>query len=188
MTAARTHVDADTVAFSDHVDAFLSNECQSNLVEVPVLTLDSEGFYVVPTIGLQQSLQGYLDARKEVTQVVKVTGASNLLVAAEITALVGILSGFNEATVRSQVEAEILGVLRGRKFGATLRLSELYAPIAPEADDIKIDGVEYVNIAIVGPSVLVDVDGNLPAEDFEVVTRGTITVSSVVVESSTVTA
>jgi len=175
-----------TTDISDHVDSFLSNECQSNLIEVPVLTFDSEGFYVVPTIGLQSSLQRYLDAAKEVTQVVKVTGASNLLVAASITAHVGILTGFNESSVRSQVEAEILGVLRGRKFGVTLRLSELYAPIAPAPDDVKIDGVDFVNIKIVGPVTLIDSDGNLPVQDFEVVTRGTITVTSEVVDAASV--
>jgi hypothetical protein len=168
----------------DHVDSFLSNECKSNLIEVPVLTLDSEGFYVVPTNGLQKSLQTYLDGAKEVTQVVKVTGASNQLVASEITVLVGILTGYSEATVRSQVEAAILDVLRGRAFGAALRLSELYAPVAPETDDIQIEGVEYVNITIVGPSGRIDADGNLPVEEFEVVTRGTITVTSEVVEKS----
>lgn len=168
----------------DHVDSFLSNECKSNLIEVPVLTLDSEGFYVVPTNGLQKSLQTYLDGAKEVTQVVKVAGAVNQLVAGDITCEVGVLTGFNEATVRSQVEAAILGVLRGRAFGNTLRLSELYAPIAPEAGDVTIDGVEYVNMAIVGPVGRIDTDGNLPVENFEVVTRGTITVTSVVVEES----
>jgi hypothetical protein len=175
-----------TTEISDHVDSFLSNECQSNLIEVPVLTFDSEGFYVVPTIGLKSSLQRFLDAKKEVTQVVKVTGADNLLVAADITVFVGILSGFNESSVRSQVEAEILTVLRGRKFGITLRLSELYAPIAPSPDDVRIDGVDFVNIKVVGPTGRIDTDGNLPVQDFEVVTRGTIQVTSEIVETASV--
>ena len=170
----------------DHVDTFLSNECKANLIEVPVLTLDSEGFYVVPTNALQKSLQTYLDNAKEVTQVVKVTGADNQLVSADITVVVGVLTGYNEATIRSQVEAEILDVLRGRSFGVTLRLSELYAPIAPEVGDIAIEGVEYVNIAIVGPVGRIDSNGNLPVENFEVVTRGDISVTSEVVETSLV--
>ena len=169
-----------------HVDSFLSNECKANLIEVPVLAFDSEGFYVIPTNGLQKSLQLFLDGSKEVTQVIKVTGATNQLVAADIEVLVGILTGYNEATVRSQVEAEILDVLRGRSFDADLRLSELYAPIAPEEGDIEIDGVEYVNIHIVGPSGRIDADGNLPVGEFEVVTRGVITVTSVIVPKSLV--
>jgi len=168
----------------EHVDGFLSSECQANLIEVPVLALDSEGFYVVPSNGLQRSLQRYLDAAKEVTQVVRVVGASNLLVAADITVTVGVLTGYNEASLRSQVEAEILGVLRGRRFDADLRLSDLYAPIAPEPDRITIEGVEWVIIKIVGPSDRIDSDGNLPVSQYEVVTRGTITVTSTVVTES----
>lgn len=169
-----------------HVDSFLSNECKSNLIEVPVLTLDSEGFYVVPTNGLQKSLQAYLDGAKEVTQVVKVTGVTSLLVAADISVLVGVLTGYNEATVRSQVEAAILNVLRKRAFGNKLRLSELYAPVAPELDNVPIEGVEYVNIEITGPVDHLDVDGGLAVSEYEVVTRGTITVTSEVVNKSLV--
>jgi hypothetical protein len=169
-----------------HVDSFLSNECKSNLIEVPVLTLDSEGFYVVPTNGLQKSLQAYLDGAKEVTQVVKVTGVSSLLVAADISVLVGVLTGYNEATVRSQVEAAILNVLRKRAFGNKLRLSELYAPVAPELDNVPIEGVEYVNIEITGPTDHLDVDGGLAVSEYEVVTRGTISVTSEVVNKSLV--
>jgi hypothetical protein len=169
-----------------HVDSFLSNECKSNLIEVPVLTLDSEGFYVVPTNGLQKSLQAYLDGAKEVTQVVKVTGVSSLLVAANISVLVGVLTGYNEATVRSQVEAAILNVLRGRAFGNKLRLSELYAPVAPELDNVPIEGVEYVNIVITGPVDHLDTDDGLAVSEYEVVTRGTITVTSEIVNKSLV--
>lgn len=175
-----------TDEISTHVDSFLSNECKSNLIEVPVLTLDSEGFYVVPTNGLQKALQAYLDNAKEVTQVVKVTGVSSLLVEAEITAVVGVLTGYNEATVRAQVEAAMLNVLKGRDFGNKLRLSELYAPTAPDLDDIPIEGVEYIHIEIVGPSDHLDTDGNLAVSEYEVVTRGTISITSEIVNKSLV--
>lgn len=184
IAAVTNTITSQTADVSTHVDSFLSNECKSNLIEVPVLTLDSEGFYVVPTLGLQKSLQAYLDNAKEVTQVVKVTGVSSLLVAADVSCLVGVLTGYNEATVRSQVEAAILGVLKGRAFGAKLRLSELYAPTAPEAGDIPIEGVEYVHIDITGPADHLDTDGGLKASDYEVITRGTITVTSEVVNKS----
>jgi hypothetical protein len=184
VAAVTNTISTQTSDIATHVDSFLSNECKANLIEVPVLTLDSEGFYVVPTLGLQKSLQAYLDNGKEVTQVVKVTGVGSLLVAADITCLVGVLTGYNEATVRSQVEAAILGVLKGRAFGAKLRLSELYAPTAPETGDIPIEGVEYVHIDITGPVDHLDTDGGLKASDYEVITRGTISVTSEVVNKS----
>jgi hypothetical protein len=169
-----------------HVDSFLSNECKSNLIEVPVLTLDSEGFYVIPTIGLQKRLQAHLDKSKEVTQVVKVTGTSSLLVPADISVTVGVLTGYNEATVRSQVEAAILNVLRRRPFGVKLRLSELYAPVAPELNNIPVDGVEYVSIKITGPIANLDIDGSLLVLDYQTATRGVITTTSEVVSKSLV--
>lgn len=161
---------------SAHVGSFLSSDCQSNLVEVPVLTLDSDGFYVVPTISLLKTLQVYLDAKKEVTQVVKVVGASNTLVRAEIAVHVGVLAGYTEQTVRSQVEAEILKVLRKRNFGDRLEQSELYWGVSPLTGTIA--GIKYVQIKIIGPTDHIDVDGNLTVSEFEVVTRGTITVTS----------
>jgi hypothetical protein len=108
------------------------------------------------------------------------------LVAANISVLVGVLTGYNEATVRSQVEAAILNVLRGRAFGNKLRLSELYAPVAPETNNVPIEGVEYVTIEITGPVDHLDIDGGLTASEYEAVTRGTITTTSEVVNKSLV--
>ena len=43
-----------------------------------------------------------------------------------------------------------------------------------------------MNIHIVGPSGRIDADGNLPVGEFEVVTRGVITVTSEIVSKSLV--
>lgn len=166
----------------EHVDSFLSNECKSNLVEVTVLTQDPDGFYVVPSIGLMSRLQRYLDRRKEVTQVVKVVGGDHLLVPANIDVFVGVELGFREASVRAEVEENILRVLKRRKFGDPLRLSELYAPIAPTRNNVRIDGVDFVNIKIVSPSDKLDPDGNLIVSNHEVVTKGSIDIKSETVE------
>lgn len=174
-------LESDVSAYADaiqaHVDGFLSADCKANLVEVPVLTKDSDGFYVVPTIGLMRSLQAYLDAKKEVTQVVKVVGASNLLVAADVSVHVGVLPGFPQATIRSQVEASVLNVLKNRVFGDNLDLSELYWPISPEAG--RIDGIDFINVKITGPSLKIDSgSGTLVVGENEVVTKGVIAVTS----------
>lgn len=164
-----------------HVNAFLSADCKANLVEVPVLTLDSDGFYAVPTVGLLKSLQTYLDSKKEVTQVVKVVGASNQLVPVDLTVECGVLPGYVEATVRASAEAIILNALKNRKFGKNLYLSELYGPVAPSTG--AVEGLGYINIKIAGPSdhfeIVNNVEtGNLVIQEYEVVTRGTITITS----------
>jgi hypothetical protein len=178
---------ADSVAIEDnfdsliaqvdaHVDSFLSADCKANLIDVPVLTLDSDGFYVAPTQGLLTSLQRFLDAKKEVTQVIKVVGADYLLVRPTIVSNVGVIQGYSESSIRSQVEAAFLGVLKARAFGAPLNLSELYGPTSPASGSIE--GVSFINISITEPSGNLDSGGNLDVELFEVVTRGTLTITS----------
>lgn len=163
----------------DHVDSFLSSDCQTNLVEVPVLTLDSDGFYVGPTIALMQALQSTLDSRKEITQVVKVVSGESLLIAASIEVHVGVLQGYVEATVKSQAEAAVLSVLKQREFGKNLKVSEVYWVLDPEQGTI--DGISFVNVTFAGPTDKLDSNGNVVASDNEVVTRGTITVTSEIV-------
>jgi hypothetical protein len=174
--ALEDNFDALITAIDTHVDSFLSADCKVNLIDVPVLTLDSDGFYVAPTQGLLASLQKFLDAKKEVTQVVKVVGANSLLVLPTIVANVGVIQGYSESSIRSQVEAAFLGVLKNRAFGAPLNLSELYGPTSPDSGSIE--GVSFINISITEPSTKLDPDGNLEVEDFEVVTRGTFSISS----------
>lgn len=166
-------------ALVDHVDAFLSSDCQSNLVEVPILALDSDGFYVAPTIALMKSLQSELDSRKEITQVVKVVSGESQLVAADVGVHIGVIQGYVEATVRSQAEAAVLSVLKKRDFGKNLKISELYWVLDP--DEGTVDGIGFVNIKFNGPVGKIDANGNIVATDNEVVTRGTITVTSEIV-------
>jgi hypothetical protein len=182
----------------DHVNAFLSADCSANLVEVPVLTLDADGFYVPPTFGLMKSLQSFLDQNKEVSQVVKVVGAYDQLVQVWLSVKIGILTGFVIDTVKAQVQAAVLNVMKGRSFGATLYLDELYGPVTPST--ATIDGLSSVNISIVpgdpvakigtgvydargilitpalvtsGSALQIDEVGNLQVDASQVATRGT---------------
>ena len=174
--AIEDDVEDATVNINNHFDSFVSSDCQANLIEVPILTYDPDGFYTTPTIGLQKSLQKYLEKRKEVTQVVKVVGASNLLVGAEIVVRLGVKEGFVETTVKSQVESVLLTVLKGRKFDKTLYLNELYDAVKAA----NISGIGYINIKLVNSSGL-DAEGNLVVEKYQVVTRGTLTTTTEVV-------
>jgi hypothetical protein len=174
--ASEDNFDSLVAQIDAHVDSFLSADCKANLIDVPVLTLDSDGFYVAPTQGLLTSLQRFLDAKKEVTQVIKVVGADYLLARPTIVANIGVIQGYSESSIRSQVEATFLGVLKARAFGAPLNLSELYGPTSPSSG--VIEGVSFINISITEPSGSLDSDGNLNVELFEVVTRGTMTITS----------
>lgn len=182
----------DTIAtnqavINDHLDKVLAQDCQANLVTVPILTRDAGGFYQAPSSGLLDALQTFLDARKEVTQTVAVTSGEEFLVPAVITARVGVGQNFSEAVIRTTVEAVIEGILRDRAFDEDLFESDIDRQV------IQVDGVVFTNIRINGnlasdgvtlETTRLDSDSNLIVDESEVITRGTITVNTEVVTTT----
>ncbi len=166
-------------AIFDHVDGFLADDCKANLVQVPILTRDVNGFLTAPPVALMRSLEAYLEARKEVTQVVEVVSGEVYLVAADITGTIGIRDGYVQATVLSNVRKALDDLLRVRDFGKSLRLSDLYASIVPDPTTGQkgVDGIMYAVFKITGPAISLDGDGNLVIEKKQVVTKGTVTLT-----------
>jgi len=130
---------------------------------------------------LIDALQTFLDARKEVTQTVSVTSGEDFLVPAVIHARVGVSPNFSEAVLRTTIEAVIEGILRDRAFNEDLFESDLDQQV------LAVDGVVFTNVRILGSlasdgvtveTVRLDADGNLIVGESEVITRGTITVST----------
>lgn len=174
-----TAIETELQAIYDHVDGFLAADCQANLVQVPILTKDVDGFLVEPSITLQRSLEAYLEARKEVTQVVEVVSGGPFLVRATITGRIAVVSGFVAATVLSNVQKKIDDLLRDREFGASLRLSDVYTSIAPDPQTGVggVVGVQYAIFEITGPVLKLDSDGNLVITQQEVITKGSLTLT-----------
>ncbi len=171
-------INEDLDGIVDHVDKLLSADCTANLVSVPILSRDASGFYAAPSISLIQSLQTHLDARKEVTQTVKVTSGAPFLVPAQLAVRVGLLPGFSAAVQQKAVEAVVDAVLRDRKFGHSLAVSDVDQPIK------TVRGVDFVNVQILGHTTTFGLDsgkldgsGNLVIARTEVVTKGVVTVS-----------
>lgn len=165
----------------NHVDALLSADCKANLVTVPILARDKAGFFTAPSNGLIHALQGFLDARKEVTQTVQVTSGAKALVPAVIKVRIGVNPSFSESITKTSAEAAIDNVLRGRRFGDGLYLSDLSSAINP------ITGIVFANVEILGPQARLDfgvgssVDpgcGNLIIKADEVITKGQVTVTT----------
>jgi len=122
----------------------LSADCKANLVSVPILTKDSTGFYVAPSVALIQALQAYLTARKEVTQTVKVVSGERFLVYAVVAIRGQLLRGYSKETVTAAVKAAAESVLRDRSFGSWLYQSEI------EDSLDAIDGFVSKNVEIRG--------------------------------------
>lgn len=176
----KTTIQAELDQIFNHVDSLLSADCKANLVTVPILARDKAGFFSAPSNGLIHSLQGYLDARKEVTQTVQVTSGARALVPAVIKARIGVDPSFSESITKTAVETAIDSVLRGRKFGEGLYLTELNNAVNP------LTGVVFANIQIIGPQNRLDTgvgdvtnpNGNLIVNVDEVVTKGQVTVTT----------
>lgn len=173
-------VETATQNIRDHIDRFLSMDCQANLVTVPVLSRDAGGFYAAPSSLLVQSLQDHLDERRAVEQVVAVVSGAQALVRAVVRVRIGLRAQSAESVAKVAVESAINAVLRGREFGVPLYVQELYRVVE------VVEGVEFANVIIEGAldrddntdTTKLDDEGNLVILDSEVVTRGSVTVAA----------
>ncbi len=171
-------VDIALSDISTHINQVLAADCSANLVSVPILAFDNAGFYAAPSIGLIRSLQNFLNTRKEVSQIVNVTSGVESLIPAVVTVRIGIFTGNSESVMGAIANSIVEGVLRNRKFGESLYISDILCNIK------DLPGVSFTNININGHlenSTLstgkLDGNGNLIIYSNEVITKGTITIS-----------
>jgi uncharacterized phage protein gp47/JayE len=143
-------------------------DARSNIITVPILSKDIDGFYTPPSQALIVALQTYLDARKEVTQSVVVSSGVSSLIYAALKVRLGIDPAFDLPTVQSDVTAKIDLILKDRKFGKSLFVKELYDAIDTVA------GVKFSNVKITGFTGSLgnlDTDGNLIASQTGIITK-----------------
>jgi hypothetical protein len=151
----------------------LASDCQANVIIAQILAADSEGRYVSASVGLARALEVHLDARAESTAKVQVTdGSINLIsvdVAAQVRTTTEFSSGDQQEAVLAEVRQVIEGVLLGRSYGISLRISDLYAVVD------AVEGVDYAHVQITGDAkalTKVNVHGDVEVGDFEVITLG----------------
>lgn len=175
-TSFATAIETELQAIFDHVDSFLSSDCKSNLVQVPILTTDVDGFFQAPSTALIRALESYLRARKEVTQSVDVVSGEGWLVRADISGVIGVLENYVQATVLSNVSKALDDILKGRRFGNSLRVSDLYTSIQPDplTGIGGVEGVDYAVFTITGPTAFINSSGNLVISEKYVITKGTV--------------
>lgn len=174
-------VNTNLDAIAAHLERYLSADCKSNLITVAILGLDADGFYVAPSFGLTDALQTYFSGvRKSPVDVVSVVSGANSLLPAVITVEIGVLSDFSQTSVEATARTILDAVLKQRPAKKALRLSDLYTPIRAVA------GVDYVNVKILGHLVngstvasRLDAAGNLIPRTEEVITKGTVTITTV---------
>lgn len=171
-TAALTAVTTASVvdALRTYWDKSLASNCQVNVVVAQILAADSEGRYVTAPVGLARSLETFLDERAESTVKVQVVDGSVNLLSVDVTAFIRTTSEFSSsdqqlavaATVRTTIES----ILLSRAYGVSLRISDLYSAVDAVA------GVDFSQISITNQPTRVNSFGDLPIEEFEVITLG----------------
>lgn len=181
IASALTDIDQYTDNISDHFTEVYSNDCKANLVTVPILAYNADGFYAAPSNSLVDATQTYLEGIKDVTHTVKVVSGELYLVPAVITIRLGVINTFNQSVLSATVAQLVDGILKNRKFGQSLYLSDLIEPIT------DVTGIGFVNVTINGyldtDNVTVlssknDINGNLIAENQDIITKGTVTINT----------
>jgi len=160
----------------ERIGELFDGDCMSNYVQVPILSLDVDGNYSAPSVGLMKGLQEYLNGIKEVTQDVEVIDGSDILVPAAIEMLLEVnKDAYVESEVVSDVVATVVGMLKGREFNEPLYLSELYENVMDTSN-----GIIRANVEITGPTLtppVIDGDGNLVPAPNQVVIFGSLLIT-----------
>ncbi len=170
IAAGTTGFDADLAALVAHTEEALQADCKANVVTVPILAVDMDGYYAAPSIGLMGSLQTYLQARCDVAHLVQVTDGSPQLIAADALFEIRRTDAYTFQEIAAKIESAYKAITKGRAFGASLTLHALYALAGAVA------GVDYANIKILGDAAFLDSDGNLIADRQHIITYGSVSV------------
>lgn len=175
-------IDEACDALFTHFNRALSSDCKVNMVQVPILARDSAGNLVAPTLGLVAALQERLDTKRSVTQTVSVTSGENQLFPAVVEITASIKRDFRETVTEVDIIAAVETVIRNKTFNQPLYLRDLYSAIE------QIEGLDFFNVTITGHLDDGDLDnsklddkGNLIVSEQEVVTVGTVTVTTTIV-------
>lgn len=153
----------------EHVDDLLSHDCKANLISVPILTYDSEGFFMAPSNGLVNRLTTYLNGQKKSPTVTfSVASGADFLVEADVLITGDVLPGYVKSSVEASASSVALSVLKGRSFGQSLYLREFYDAIR----NAEIPGVgTSLTVQFVGPARWLDSAGNLVIDGVHIITK-----------------
>lgn len=169
--SAITEIDA----LEAHLDDIFTDTCGPNLVSVPILVRDPDGFYAAPSVGLQRALEGYLEDRKEPSVVFRVTDGSVFLVVPSIEIVFEPQLGEVPSEIKAAQEAAILTLMKGLDFGEALYLDDLYNQIRPIGRVISSNVTLTSFTAATNSQAFVDNEGNLVVDEREIVNDPVLT-------------
>lgn len=127
-------------------NSVVSGSAEVNVVQVGVLVVDADGRYRPPSAALLQKLTEFLDARKEATVDVIAFDGSIFIVPVDLSIQIKKSVGFTESAVSTAVRDAVVGFLRGKNFGDSVRLGDLFQVVE------GVDGVTFSRIAFAFPA------------------------------------
>jgi hypothetical protein len=157
-----------------HVGSLHDEDCKANLITVPVLSRDSNGLFVRPSVGLMRSLQRDLRSRSGVSHQVFVVDGSDALVPINVTIYFVSEEGSVSAENKSRLESLSLDIIRSISFGERLDVSDVTDRVRDEerAGTLRL---ERFNVELTcGVDGYIDDRGNAVVDAGEIVTAGTI--------------
>lgn len=166
-------VPADVIQrLRDYWNGVLSSNSDANVVVAQILSSDSLGRYVQAPVGLARALETFLNAKTESTVKVHVADGSINLLSVNLAVDVHVLPAFTSQEAAQAVVANVLQAIEqqllGRRYGDSLRISDLYQVVE------AVDGVDYSHIKITNNLTRVTAPGDLPIQDYEVITLGAL--------------
>jgi len=188
-----TNVATAVTSLEDYLDEVISDQCKVNIIKILILAVDVSGFYTAPSNGLISALKDHLDTRATATVTVSVVSGISSLLNVDVAVKVKVKEAFTAATVLNEVSTQVDNVLKGRDFGDALRLDEFNQAIRDnvvtlagetkyEYVNVSIANVEFADSYVTDTPPSVNSDGDLEILEEQIVTKGSGTSVTLVVD------
>jgi hypothetical protein len=156
----------------DHLTSVLGDDCQANLITVPVLAFNGDGDYQAPSQALMNELERYLTSVADVAHVVNVVSAEGDLIAVSIDVHLKQSDGYVFSEVASEITIQLTAEMKKRPFGVSLYLNKAYLLAN------TVVGVRDLDITFSAASEYMDAAGNVICPSGKVLVLGSLTISN----------
>jgi hypothetical protein len=154
-----------------HLTAVLGDDCQANLITVPVLSFDGDGNYQAPSRALMNELERYLASVADVAHVVNVVSAAGDLIPVDVSIHLRQSDAYVFSEVSSDISISVTAEMKKRPFGHSLYLNKVYAL----ANAVR--GVLNLDVTLTASDEYLDQAGNVICPPGKVLVLGVLTVA-----------
>ena len=165
-------ITASADSLKDHLTSVLGDDCQANLITVPVLAFDGDGNYQAPSQALMNELERYLAGIADVAHVVNVVSGEADLIEVDIDVHLTQSDAYVFSEVSSEIVIQLTAEMKKRSFGSNLYLNRAYSLAN------AVIGVQDLDITFTADAEYKDAAGNVICPSGKVLVLGALTVST----------